>query len=274
MNRKRIGKLATYIALLVLALLFTCPVLWIIGTSLKRPVDAASLPPIWIFKPQWSNYIEAWNNRGFARAFLNTVFIGLGTVIVSIVAGVPLGYSLGRSPIRGKQVIGVSILVLRLLPEMIFLLPLYAIYRRTGLFDSWTGMILAFQILTLPFAVWLLRGFILQVPAEIEDAGRVDGCSEWQLIWHIILPLIVPGIVASAMFTFITVWGALLFPLALGYSRAETISVAIANFRGFANFQWPLMAAGSVIATIPQILFFGFIQRYLVAGLTMGSVKA
>jgi ABC-type glycerol-3-phosphate transport system permease component len=274
MKRKRIGKIATYLALSILSLLFSFPVFWILFTSLKRPIDASVLPPIWIFKPQWSNYIEAWNNQGFARAFFNTVFIGLGTVVVSTIAGLPLGYSLGRSPIRGKGIIGTSILVLRMLPEMIFLLPLYAIYRRIGLFDTWTGMILAFQILTLPFAVWLLRGFILQVPAEIEDAARVDGCAEWQLLWHVTLPLIVPGIVASAMFTFITVWGALLFPLALGYSRAETISVAIANFRGYANFKWPLMAAGSVIATIPQILFFGFIQRYLVAGLTMGSVKA
>lgn len=273
MNRKRANKIAIYIAVFILALLFVCPIVWVIATSLKRPVDAASLPPTWIFKPQWNNYVEAWNNRGFSRAFFNTIFIGFGTVLVSTLAGVPMGYSLARSPIRGKQPIGVSILVLRLLPEMIFLLPLYAIYREIGLFDTWTGMILAFQIITLPFAVWLLRGFILQVPAEIEDAGRVDGCSEWELLWHITLPLIVPGIVASAMFTFITVWGSLLFPLALGYSRAETISVAIANFRGFANFRWPLMAAGSVIATIPQILFFGFIQRYLVAGLTMGSVK-
>jgi ABC-type glycerol-3-phosphate transport system permease component len=274
MKHKRIRQLAVYLALTVLGLLFAFPVLWVIWTSLKRPVDAAAIPPVWVFKPQWSNYVEAWNNSGFSRAFFNTVFIGLGTVVVSTLTGVPMGYSLARSPIRGKEAVGASIIVLRMLPEMIFILPLYAIYRRTGLFDTWTGMILAFQILTLPFAVWLLRGFILQVPAEVEDAARVDGCSEWQLLWRVTLPLIVPGIVASAMFTFISVWGALLFPLALGYARAETISVAIANFRGYANFKWPLMAAGSVIATLPQILFFGFIQRHLVAGLTMGSVKA
>ena len=177
-RRGRLARIATYLALVVLCLLFASPLLWVAWTSLKRPVDAAALPPVWVFEPQWNNYVEAWTHRGFARAFLNTTVIGLGTVFVSTAAGVPMGYSLARSPIRGKEAIGTSILVLRMLPEMIFLLPLYAIYRRVGLFDTWTGMVLAFQILTLPFAVWLLRGFILQVPAELEDAARVDGCSE------------------------------------------------------------------------------------------------
>lgn len=273
MKFKRVQKTITYILLTILGIFFIFPILWIAWTSLKLPVDAATLPPVWKFVPQWSNYAEAWSSRGFSKAFFNTVFIGLGTVVVSTCAGLPMGYSLARSSIRGKKVIGTSVLILRMLPEMLFLIPLYVIYRKIGIFDTWTGMILAFQVLTLPFAVWLLRSFILQVPVDLEDAARVDGCSELMILRHVTFPIIMPGIVASSMFTFVTVWGGLLFPLALGYSNAETISVAIANFKGYSNFKWPVMAAGAVIATVPQILFFGFIQRYLVAGLTLGAVK-
>lgn len=269
----RASRIGVYASLVLLALLFALPVVWLAWTSLKLPVEASAMPPVWVFTPQWSNYVDAWSDRGFSAAFFNTVVIGIGTVIVSTVIGLPMGYGLARSPIRGKQAIGIGILFLRMLPEMIFLIPLYGIYRSLGLFDTWTGMILAFQIITLPFAVWLLRGFVEGVPADIEDVARVDGCTDFQVLTRITMPLILPGIVASAMFTFVSVWGGLLFPLALGYSHAETISVAIANFRGYSNFQWPVMAAGAIIATIPQILFFGFVQRHLVAGLTVGSVK-
>ena len=267
------SKIGNYSGLIVLSLLFIFPVAWLIWTSLKLPVQAAAIPPVWVFTPQWSNYVDAWTDRGFSDALINTVIIGLGSVVVSTILGLPLGYGLARSPIRGKRTIDLGILLLRILPEMIFLIPLYGIYRKIGLFDTWTGMILAFQIVTLPFAVWLLRGFVESVPADVEDIARVDGCTEFQVLTRITLPLILPGIVASAMFTFVSVWGGLLFPLVLGYSRAETISVAIANFRGYGNFQWPVMAAGAVIAMVPQILFFGFVQRHLVAGLTAGSVK-
>jgi multiple sugar transport system permease protein len=273
MRRLRPSRVGAYSSLVLLGLLFILPVVWLVWTSLKLPVQASALPPVWVFEPQWGNYVDAWSDRGFSHAFFNTIAIGIGTVIVSTVFGLPMGYALARSPIRGKEAIGISVLLLRMLPEMVFLIPLYGIYRTTGLFDTWTGMILAFQIITLPFAVWLLRGFVASVPADIEDVARVDGCTEVQVMTHVTLPLITPGIVASAMFTFVTVWGGLLFPLALGYSNAETISVAIANFRGYSNFQWPVMAAGAVIATLPQILFFGFVQRHLVAGLTVGSVK-
>ena len=261
-----------YVALCIIAFIFIFPILWITITSLKNPIDATSFL-IWSFKPVWSNYADAWRTGGFQESFYNTLLISVGTVILSACAGLLMAYSIVRSPVYGKQLLNGGLLTLRILPEMVFLLPLYVLYRRTGLFDTKIGMILAFQILTLPYSVWLLKSFILDVPEELENAARIDGCSEWMLLWRITFPIIIPGIAASVVLTFITVWTSLLFPLALSFSKAQTVSVSISSFKGFGAFNWPIMAAAALIVTVPQIILFAFINRYLISGLTAGAVK-
>lgn len=269
---RTIERAAICAGITVLATVFLLPLLWMVATSLKNPVDATSIQ-LWPSKPVFRNYVDAWENGGFNLAFFNTVVIGFGTVIVSTAAGLPMAFALARYPVRGAGILGGSLFVLRILPEMVFLLPLYAIYRQTGLFDTRIGMVLAFQIITLPYSVWLLRSFILQVPVDIENAARVDGCREWSILWRVTLPIVAPGVVATSVLSFIAVWTSLLFPLALSYSSAQTVSVAIANFKGYGTFNWPIMSAASVIATVPQIIFFGLVNRHLVKGLTMGGVK-
>lgn len=266
------SRAGAYIGGCILAIFFLAPVVWVGITSLKNPVDATelSLRP---FKPVFSNYMAAWRNGGFNVSFINTVVVGLGTVAISTLAGLPMAYSLARYPVPLKGFLGRSLLVLRILPEMVFLLPLYGIYRRTGLFDTRIGLMLAFQIITLPYSVWLLHSFVNEVPAELEEAARVDGCPESAILSKIVFPIIAPGVAASAVLSFVAVWTSLLFPLALSYSRAQTVSVAIANFKGYGTFNWPIMAAASVIATVPQFIFFGLVNKHLVAGLTAGAVK-
>lgn len=269
---RNLQKLLIYLSLALLSLAFLFPVLWMAMTSIKNPVDMGDfwrLPA----KIQWSNYTKAWQTAGFADAFLNTFEIGIGTVLVTLIAGLPMAYSLARFHLPGQGLIGSGLLTLRILPEMVFLLPLYVLYRRSGLFDTKLGMVLAFQILTLPYAVWLLRSFILGVPEELENAARIDGCSEPMILWRITAPLILPGIVTSGILAFITVWTSLMFPLTLAYSKAQTVSVAISSFKGYGAFNWPMMAAAALIVTIPQIIMFSLINRYLVAGYTMGAVK-
>jgi multiple sugar transport system permease protein len=265
-------KLFTYLALSLLSLVFLFPVLWMGMTSIKMPVDATNF---WILprNPQWGNYLKAWQTAGFGKAFLNTFEIGIGTVLVSLLAGLPMAYSLARFRLPGQRLVSSSLLTLRIIPEMVFLLPLFVLYRRSGLFDTKLGMVLAFQILTLPFSVWLLRSFIQGVPEELENAARIDGCSEASILWRITVPIILPGVVTSCILAFITVWTSLMFPLALAYSEAQTVSVAIAGFKGYGAFNWPVMAAAALIVTIPQIIMFSLINRYLVSGYTLGAVK-
>lgn len=271
-NNRKIQSLLRYLILSIISLFFLSPVIWMVVTSLKTPVNASD---IWVLpsQPQWQNYIEAWNKAGFSSAFLNTTLIGFGTVLLSIAAGLPMAYSITRYPVFGQNIFSNSILILRILPEMVFLLPLFVIYRKTGLFDTHIGMILAFQILTLPYSVWLLRSFIVGISEELENAARIDGCSEIQVLLRIIFPLILPGVVTVSILTFITVWTSLMFPLSLAYSKAQTVAVAMSSFKGYGAFNWPVMAAAAIIVTVPQILMFSMINKYLISGYTMGAVK-
>jgi len=266
-------RIVPYLLLLCIAAFFLAPVLWVLWTSLKTQLDATAIPPVWTFAPQWQHYVDIWSVGSFAPDFLNTVIIGLLTIALTLALGIPFAYALARLRLPGQTVAGTWLIVVRMLPEMVFLIPLYTLYRTTGLYDTDAGLIIAFQIYTLPYTTWFLMGFIRTVPSEIDEAARIDGCGTIGLLTRVIVPLIAPGIVAAAVLSFITVWTNLLFPLTLAYSNANTVSLAIANFQGYANFDWSLMAAATIVSTAPQIVFFILVQRYIIHGLTLGAVK-
>lgn len=272
-ERRKLKVAATYVLLSVVAVAFLAPLVWTVLTSLKTPLEASSIPPVWKFRPIWSNYVAAWNSQGFGAAFWNTTYESLLSVLLSLVLAIPAAYSLARFRMRGKETVGAGLIVIRMLPEMLILIPLYALYRRSGLYDTPLGVILAFQIFNLPYSIWLLRQFIAQVPVEIEQAARVDGCTTSQVLRLVTLPLIAPGVVASAILDLIIIWTNLLIPLALTQSNSPMVATAIANFQGYGSFNEPLIAAASIIAIAPQFVFFLFAQRYIIQGLTLGAVK-
>lgn len=271
---KKLGMIVPYALLTLLALFFIFPVIWILVTSLKLPVDARDFfqfsAPL-----QFKNYVDAWNSGGFSRSFLNTLIISAGTVLVSLFAGFLMAYSLIRSPIgeRVKSFFKKGVNSMRIIPEMVFLIPLFVLYQQSHLYDTKLGLILAFQVLTLPYTILLLCNFIGDLPSDLEWAARLDGCSERKVLTKIVLPLTMPGIVTSGILAFITVWTSLMFPLALAYSNAQTIAVSISSFKGYGSFNWPVMAAASLIVTIPQILLFSACNKYLISGYTLGAVK-
>ncbi|HEY8284376.1 MAG TPA: carbohydrate ABC transporter permease [Chloroflexota bacterium] len=262
-----------YLLLTGIAAFFLFPIVWVIWTSLKTQIDSMAIPPIWTFNPQWHHYIDIWSVGTFTHDFLNTIVVGVLTIALTLVLGIPFAYSLARLRPMGGAVAGAWLIVVRMLPEMVFLIPLYTLFRAAGLFDTDLGLIIAFQIYTLPYTTWLLVGYIQSVPGEIDEAARIDGCGTVILLWRVVVPLIAPGIVATAVLSFVTVWTNLLFPLTLAYSNANTVSLAIANFQGYANFDWSLMAAATVASTGPQIVFFILVQRFIVRGLTLGAIK-
>lgn len=271
---KKRGIFPAYIILVIIALFFIFPVIWLLVTSVKLPVDAKSFfrfsAPL-----QLENYVDAWYAGGFRDSFINTFLISVGTVAVSLSSGFLMAYALVRSPISGriKSFLRTGINSMRIIPEMVFLIPLFILYQRTGLYDTKLGMIFAFQVLTLPYSILLLCNFIGDIPMDLEQAARLDGCTEHQVILKIVLPLTLPGIMTSGILSFITVWTSLMFPLALGYSNAQTIAVSISSFKGYGSFNWPVMAAASMIVTVPQIILFSFCNKYLISGYTMGAVK-
>lgn len=271
---KKIGPILRYAALVLIALFFIFPVIWMLVTSLKLPVDAKDF-----FRfsaaPQFSNYVDAWQTGGFGKSFVNTLLISIGTVLLSLFAGFLAAYALMRSPIsdRVKGFFNKGVNSMRIIPEMVFLIPLFVLYQQAHLYDTRLGMILAFQVLTLPYCILLLCNFIRELPVDLEWAARLDGCSEARVLTRVVLPLALPGIVTSGILAFITVWTSLMFPLALAYSKAQTIAVSISAFKGYGAFNWPVMAAASMIVTVPQIILFSLCNKYLINGYTMGAVK-
>ena len=270
---KRAGQIGTFAALAVISAVFLAPVVWMALTALKTQREALAQPPVWIFEPQWSNFIRAWDSNDFGRSFLVTTSVSVFSVILTMLLSIPTGYVLARYRRGWLSAFEIGMMVIRMLPEILFMLPLYIIFQRTGLFDTQLGIIIAFQIFNMPFSAWLIRQFVSEVPVELDEAALLDGANLWQVLWHVIIPTIRPGIVAAAVLSFIGVWTNLLLPLALTYSQTPLVATTIANFKGYGSFDWPVMAAAAIISLTPQFLFFLFAQKYIIKGLTLGAVK-
>ncbi|MDD2694360.1 MAG: carbohydrate ABC transporter permease [Anaerolineales bacterium] len=276
MNVRKTKRLVTLLAYLLafLAVAVTLfPIFWIFTISIKTQRDAFAVPPVWFFQPVWSNYLRIWQEVGFMQAFRNSVVITVMGVALALLLGIPAAYALNRMTFRGKRTFTVWLLVTYMFPEFLFIIPMYVLYQDLGLYDTQIGMALVYQVFVLPFAIWLLRSFFADVPVELEDAARIDGCTRWQTLRLIYFPLTAPGISATAILTAIWIWNELTIALALTFDVAKTVTVAVAGFRGYAAIDWGGMTAASIVSIIPMLIFAAIAQRYIVEGLTLGAVK-
>lgn len=272
-SKRRIFTGVAYL-LSFLALIATLfPIFWIFSISIKTQRDAFAMPPVWFFKPVWSNYTRIWQTAGFARAFENSVIVTIIGVLLALAVGIPAAYALNRLSFRGKKMLRIWLLIAYMFPEFLFIIPMYVLYQRLGLYDTQLGLALVYQVFVLPFAIWLLRGFFEDVPAELEDAALIDGCSRFQTLRLIYIPLTAPGIAATAILIAIWIWNELTIALALTFDAAKTVTVAVAGFRGYASIDWGGMTAASIVSIIPMLIFAAIAQRYIVEGLTLGAVK-
>lgn len=270
---KVVEKLPAYLVSLSAIALTMFPILWILGISLKTQRDAFALPPTLVFKPIIDNYVAIWQKEGFRQAFVNSTIITLVGVALAITLAALAAFALKRLRFRGKRLLMVWLLLAYMLPEFLFAIPMYVLYQRVGLYDTHFGLALVYQVFVLPFSVWLLRSFFEDIPSEVDDAARIDGCSNLQTLMHIYLPVTAPGIAATAILAGIWIWNELTIALALTFSNAQTVTVAVASFRGYASIDWGPMTAASITAILPMLLFAAFAQKYIVKGLTLGAVK-
>jgi multiple sugar transport system permease protein len=276
MNEKTKRRITTIVAysLAILAVIATLfPIFWIFTISIKTQREAFAMPPVWFFKPVWGNYLKIWQTAGFSKAFQNSVIVTIVGVFIALLAAIPAAYSLNRLSMRGKKAISVWLLISYMFPEFLFIIPMYILYQKIGLYDTQVGLAVVYQVFLLPFAIWLLRGFFSDVPEELEDAARIDGCSRLQTLWKVYLPLTAPGISATAILSAIWIWNELTIALALTFDAAKTVTVAVAGFRGYASIDWGSMTAASIVSILPMFIFAAFAQRYIVEGLTLGAVK-
>lgn len=272
-QRQRLELSAAWIVALIAIGLTLFPLYWLFLISTKKPVDAFKTPPDLIYIPDFSKYAEIWQQGDFAAAFVNSVIVVSLGVVFALVVAAPAAYAIVRFRIRAARWLGLWLLLAYALPEFLFVIPMFVLYQQVGLFDTQIGLALIYQVFAVPFAVWLIQAFFSEVPRDLGDAARVDGCSELQSLWRIYLPLAAPGIAATGILVGIVMWNEVTIALSLTFDELRTVTIAVAGYRGYAALRWQEMAAASMTAIAPMLLFALVAQRYLVKGLSFGAVK-
>lgn len=273
---KTIGKIVKY-CLIAIALFWTlAPIYWMLSTSFKTELEATRLAPtLFPEAPTIANYIGlAGSSMPFFKFFLNSVISCLLAAIVAVVIAVPAAYALSRAKFRAANAVGYTILVVRMFPMVVLLAPLYLVLLNTGLLNTLFGLVLGYTTFGLPFAVWMLKGFIDAVPIEIEEAARVDGYPRWQVLLRIVVPLIYPGLVTTGIFVLMEAWNNLIYPLTFitDIDKQTLPAALVLTFTGQFKTDWGGMMAAATITTLPLMVAFFAVQRSMVRGLTAGSV--
>ena len=254
-------------------LLSLFPVYWVLTVSLKSKRDSLANPPLWLFEPVTSSYIKLWNHDTFKDTFFNSIIITLIGIILSLAIALPTAYALVRLKLRGKNLVGIWLILAYMLPEFLFVLPMFSLYQWTGLYDTYLGLALMYQVHVLPLSIWLLSSFFREINPAIDEAARIEGCSHWQILTRIYIPCTLPGLVATAILNAIWIWNELAIALGLTFSNAQTVTLGVTSFRGYAALDWGAMTAASIIAIIPMLLFAVVAQKHIVKGITLGAVK-
>jgi multiple sugar transport system permease protein len=243
---------------------------WMVMTGLKTGVQNIAYPPEFIFTPTLENYQAVFQQHNFLRYLVNSLVIaGLATGI-SLLLGLPAAYSIAKYR-QGK--IGIMILLARMTPFVSYLLPWYIIFRYLKLIDTYTALTLTHLIITLPMVTWLMVAFFESVPADLEDAAMIDGCSRLQSFVIIVLPLVRNGIATSAIMAFIFSWNQFLFSLILSGPKTKTVPVAVYNFISYGKIDWAGIGAAATLIVLPVSVFAFFVRRTIVQGLTLGALK-
>jgi multiple sugar transport system permease protein len=243
---------------------------WMIMTGLKTGVQNIAYPPEFLFTPTLENFKAVFQQHNFLRYLMNSLIIATLATGLSLVLGLPAAYSIAKYR-QGK--IGIIILLARMTPFVSYLLPWYIIFRYLKLIDTYTALTLTHLIITLPMVAWLMVAFFESVPAELEDAAMIDGCSRLKSFLIIVLPLVRNGIATSAIMCFIFSWNQFLFSLILSGPQTKTVPVAVYNFISYGKIDWAGIGAAATLIVLPVSVFAFFVRKTIVQGLTMGALK-
>lgn len=251
------------------------PVAWVISLSLKKPADLADGR----FIPRsvsWDNYRSIFDSNEFLYALRNSVGIALIATFIAVALATLAAYAIARLEFPGKGVVLGGALAVAMFPQISVISPIFDIWRRVGLYDTWPGLILPYMTFTLPLAIWILSAFFREIPWSLEQAAQADGASPFQAFRRVIVPLAAPGVFTAAILVFIFAWNDFLFAISLtSTNRARTVPAALAFFSGDSQFEQPTgaIAAAAVVVTVPVVLAVLAFQRRVVSGLTSGAVK-
>lgn len=269
-------KALQYLALAGYLVFLGFPLLWMISTAFKGPRELVELHPSLIPQhPTFDNFVTAFTSQGLARSALNSLIVATSAAVLTVIVALPAAYALARLRTRlGTVAIG-WILVSQLFPFILLVIPLFLILKRLELVNTLSGLALVYVVWSLPFALWMLQGFVRSIPRDLEEAASVDGATRWQTLRRIVVPLLAPGVVATTLFAFVSAWNEFFFALViLQDPEKATVPVTLARFVGIQGVvRLGPLAAGAFLATLPSLIVFGLLQRRLTSGILAGAVK-
>ncbi len=287
-TKNHIENLVAYVIVVIALMMALMPIYWMVSTSFKYREDALAMPPKLIFTPTLDNYFgmaastissigkssavaQVW--EAFVRSYGNSIVISLSATALGLCLGVPAAYSLSRFRFKGRENIAFFILTSSMVPGIAVVIPLFQVFRQFNLIDTHLALIIVYTIMNLPLVTWMLRSFIHDIPKDLEEAGQVDGCTRLQAFSKIVLPLILPGLAATAILSFIWCWNEFLFAFVFSLDQAKTVTVTTYNWIGEYDIDWGRLTASGTLITLPILIFTLIVQKYIIKGLTFGAVR-
>ncbi len=264
-------KVLLNILLLIYSIFALFPLIWMVILSFKS--DAQMYNTLFVFTPTLENYRIVLFTTDYPKYLLDSLIVSGFAVIVSVVVGVPAAYALARYDFKKKEDIAFQILSFKFAPEILVVLPLFMIYQKLHIYDTYFGLIWVYQLISMPLLIWVVRGYFEDISVEIEYAAQVDGYTWYQIFFKNLIPLIKPGLVSAALLAFIFAWNEFTFPLLLAGTNVQPITVAITKFLGTDTAHYGQLAVAAVVSALPAIIFALCIQKHLVRGLSFGAVK-
>ena len=271
--RRGAGKLMLrYIIAIAVTLIFLFPVYWLFMISFKTPDEIFHVPPQWLpGHLQFNNYWVLFKDGDVITIWNSLVAAGMSSII-AIILGTFCAYSLARFNTGGEN-LAMWIISQRMIPPIAVVFPIFLVYVYLKMVDSFAGLILLYTAFNLPYVIWMMRGYIVDIPLELEESALVDGCTRWQTLWRVVFPMARSGLMATAVFTFVFAWNDFLFALILTRTEVITFPVQLTHYMGGQSNFWSKIAAMSVLGTLPIFIAVTLMQRYLVRGISLGAVK-
>ncbi len=266
-----LGALGRNVVLIVYALFALFPLIWMVLCSFKSDVQMYNT--VFRFTPTLENYRNVLFGTDYFRAFFQNLLVSGAAVVITIVAGVPIAYALARYDFRKKEDVAFTILSFKFAPEILVCLPVFLIFQKIGLYDTYFGLIWVYQLVTMPLVIWVVRGYFEDISVEIEQAAELDGYRWYEIFLKTLVPLIKPGLVAAGLLAFIFAWNDFTFPLILSGFNVQTITITSMRYIASDTVHYGQVAVAATIAVLPEVIVCLFIQKHLVRGLSFGAVK-
>jgi multiple sugar transport system permease protein len=270
-TKKLLTKIGFYAAVIIVMLPTVFVFYWMVTLSLKPQVEAAGYPPSFFrFSVTFKGYVEVFAKHPFLLYIWNSLVVATGTTLLGMIVGLPAAYSIAQ---WRQHRLALTILVARIIPGISYLIPWYILFRNLKMVDTYQALILTHLVVGLPITIWVMIGFFEDIPPDLREAALIDGCTDYGAFLRVALPLVKPGIVATAILAFIFSWNNFLFSVILAGRNTRTLPIAVFNMIGYEEINWGPLAAAATLITLPVVLLTLIIQRHIVTGLTFGAVK-